>query len=87
MTHNCRTAARKFSFFPKVRELAYEAAYFQICDCTFQNTSDNNFNYKTIILETLIYLLRDKLLNNVKKKYTELSLGVYRMVILRLTTL
>ena len=78
MTHNCRTAARKFSVFPKVWELAYHAAYFQICDCTFQNTSDYNFNYITIISETWIYLLSDKLSNNVMKKYAELSVGVYK---------
>ena len=40
-----------------------------------------------IILETLIYLWKDNLLNNVTKKYAELSVGLYRMVILNLTTL
>ena len=48
----CRTAARKFSVFPKVWEQAYFPTYFLIWDCVFQNTSDNNFNYITIILET-----------------------------------
>ena len=77
MTCNCKTAARKFSVFLKVWELSYYAAYFQICDYTFQNTSDNNNNNIPIISETLIYLLMNKLLNNVTKKYAELSVGVY----------
>ena len=83
MTRNCRWAARKSSFLPKVLELAYYAAYFQICDFTFQNIYDNNFNYIMFILETWIYLLRDRLLNNVTKIYAELSVGVYRILIKR----
>ena len=66
---------------PRVLELAYYAAYFQICDFTFQNIYDNNFNYITFILETWIYILRDILVNNVTKKYAELSVGVYGMLI------
>ena len=82
-TRNCRTAARKCSVLPKDLELAYYAAYFQICDFTFQNTSDNNLIYITFILKTWIYILRDILLNNVTKKYAELSVGVYGMLIQR----
>ena len=82
-SRNCRTAARKCSVLPKVFELAYYAAYFQICDFTFQNIHDNNFNYITFILETWIHILRDILLNNVTKKYAELSVGVYGMLIQR----
>ena len=78
---NCRTAARKCSVLPKVLELAYYAAYFQICDFTFQNIYDNNFNYITFILETWIHILRDILLNSVTKNYAKLSVGVYRMLI------
>ena len=66
-----------------VLELAYYAAYFQTCDFTFQNIYDNNFNYITFILETWIHILRDILLNNVTKKYAELSVGVYGMLIQR----
>ena len=82
-SHNCRTAARKCSVLPRVLELAYYAAYFQFCDFTFQNIYDNNFNYITFILETWIglHILRDILLNNVTKKYAELSVGVYRMLV------
>ena len=54
---------------------------FQICDFTFQNINDNNFNYTTFILETWIHILRDILLNNVTKKYAELSVGDYGMLI------
>ena len=82
-TRNCRTAARKCSVLPKVLELAYYAAYFQICDFTLKNIHDNNFNYITFILETWIHILRDILLNNVTKKYAELSVGVDRMLIQR----
>ena len=46
-TRQCRTAARKFSVFPKVLELD-----FCIWDCVFQNTSDNSFDYIAIYLET-----------------------------------
>ena len=74
---------RKCSVLPKVLELAYYAAYFQICDFTFQNIYDNNFNCITFILETWIHILRDILLNNVTKKYAELSVGVYGMLIQR----
>ena len=35
------------------------------------------------ILETWIHILRDILLNNVTKKYAELSVGVYGMLIQR----
>ena len=48
----------------------------------FQKTSDGNFNYITIILETWIYLWKHELLNNVTKKDPELSVGNYKMVIL-----
>ena len=82
-SRNCRTAARKCSVLPRVLELAYYAAYFQICDFTFQNIYDNNFNYITFILETWIHILRDILLNNVTKKYAELSVGVYGMLVQR----
>ena len=51
------------------------AAHFQICDLTFQNIYHNNFNYIPFILETWIHILRDILLNNVTKKYAELSVG------------
>ena len=34
-THHCRTAARKLCFYKKWE-------IFEIRDCTFQNTSDNN---------------------------------------------
>ena len=71
------------SVLPKVLELAYYTAYFQICDLTFQNIYDNNFNYITFILETWIHILRDILLDNVAKKYAELSVGVDRMLIQR----
>ena len=81
MTRNCRTAARKCSVLPKVLELAYYAAYFQICDLMFQNILDNSFNFIMFILETWIHILRDILLNNVTKKYAELSVGVDRMLI------
>ena len=80
-TRNCRTAARKCSVLPKVLELAYYAAYFQICGFTFKNIHDNNLNYITFILETWTHILRDKYLNNVTKKYAELSVGVYGMLI------
>ena len=40
-------------------------------------------NYITFILETWIHILRDILLNNVTKKYAELSVGVYGMLIQR----
>ena len=87
ISRNCWTAARKCSVspkvLPKVLELAYYAAYFQICDFTFQNIYDNNFNYTTFILETWIHILRDILLNNVTKKYAELSVGDYGMLIQR----
>ena len=79
-SRNCRRAARTFSVLPKVLELAYYAAYFQICDFTFQNINDNIFNYITFILEIWIHILRDILLNNVTKKYAELSVGVDRML-------
>ena len=79
----CRTEATKCSLLPKVLELANYAAYFKICYFTFQNIYDNNFNYITFILETLIHILRDILLNNVRKKYAELSVGVYGMLIQR----
>ena len=69
--------------FAKVLELAYYAAYFQICDFTFQNIYDNNFNHITFILETWIHISRDILLNNVTKKYAELSVGVYGMLVQR----
>ena len=82
-TRNCRTAARNCSVLPKVLELAYYAAYFQICDFMFKNKRDNNFNYITFILETWIHILRDILLNNVTKKYAGLSVGVERMLIQR----
>ena len=80
---HCRTAARKCSVLPKVLELAYYAAYFQICDFTFKNIHDHNFNYIKFILETWIHILRDILLDNVTKKYAELSVGVDRMLIQR----
>ena len=50
----------------------------------FQKTSDNNFNYITIILETWIYmyLWKHELLNNFTKIDPELSVGNYKMVIL-----
>ena len=73
----------QFSVLPRVLELAHYAAYFQICDFTFQNIHDNYFNYITFILETWIHILRDILLNNVTKKYAELPVGVYRMLIQR----
>ena len=82
-SRNWRTAARKCSVLPKVLELAYYAAYFQICGFTFQNIYDNNFNHATFILETWINILRDILLNNVAKKYAELSVGDYGMLIHR----
>ena len=82
-SRNCRTAARKCSVLPKVLELANYAAYFQICDFTFKNIPDNNFNYITFIFETWIHILRDILLDNVTKKYAELSVGVYGMLIQR----
>ena len=82
-SRNCRTAAIKCSVLPKVLELAYYAAYFQICDFTFQNIYDNNFNYTTFILDTWIHILRVILLNNVTKKYAELSVGDYGMLIQR----
>ena len=80
---NCRTAARKCSVLQKVLELAYYAAYFQNCDFTFQNIYDNNFNYITFIFETWIHILRDILLNNVKKIYAELSVDVYGILMQR----
>ena len=63
--------------------IGYYAAYFQTCDFTFQNIYDNNFDYITFILETWIHILRDILLNNVTKKYAELSVGVYGMLMQR----
>ena len=81
-THNCMTAVRKLSVLPKVWVQTYYAAYFQICYFTFQNTSDN-LNYITYILKTWIYILRDRLLNNVTKIYAELSVGVYRLLMQR----
>ena len=80
-TRNCRTAARKCSVLLEVLELAYYAVYFQICDFTFKNIHNNNFNYITFILGTWIHILRDILLNSVTKKYAELSVGVDRMLI------
>ena len=45
----CRTAARKCSVLPNVLELAYYAAYFQICDFTFQNIGETVYIYIYII--------------------------------------
>ena len=74
-----------FNFAESFGASIYFAAYFQICDFTFQNLRvyDNNFNYIMFILETWIHILRDILLNNVTKKYAELSVGAYGMLIQR----